>query len=93
MAHTVKLKPRAEKEYAKLAPSARQQVFDALVELEKSARPAGAVPLKGTAAKYGFWRYRTGDYRIIYTQPDNAGVLWVAKVGDRKDVYRFIGSL
>ena len=93
MAHTVKLKPRAEKEYAKLAPSAKQQVFDALRELEVSAHPVGAVALKGRAAKYGFWRHRTGDYRIIYTQPDKAGVLWVAKIGDRKDVYRFVTSL
>ncbi len=37
-----------------------------------------------------FWRLRTASksHRVIYRMPDKERVLWVADIGDRKDVYR-----
>lgn len=93
MAHTVKLKPRAEKEYAKLTDSAKAVVYAMLEELEKSATPADSKPLQGRAKKKGYRRHTKGDFRVIYLPPDTGDILWVAKIGDRKDVYRFIKTL
>lgn len=37
--------------------------------------------------KYGLWRYRLGDYRIICRIDDADIVILVMQVGHRKDVY------
>jgi len=34
------------------------------------------------------WSYRTGTYRIIYTFTDSELIIWVVRVGHRKEVYR-----
>ena len=36
----------------------------------------------------GFWRYRTGDYRIICDIQDKDAAILVLHIGDRKEVYR-----
>ncbi len=35
----------------------------------------------------GYFRYRIGDYRIIYEVQDDVLVVYVFRVGHRKDVY------
>lgn len=42
--------------------------------------------LKGTLA--GYYRYRVGDYRVIYSINDDNRIVVVAMIADRKDVYR-----
>jgi mRNA interferase RelE/StbE len=34
------------------------------------------------------WSYRTGVYRVIYTFTETELIIWVVRVGHRKDVYR-----
>ena len=36
----------------------------------------------------GLWRYRVGDYRVIYTVFSDVLVIEIVKVGHRKEVYR-----
>jgi mRNA interferase RelE/StbE len=35
-----------------------------------------------------FWKYRVGDYRIIAEIQDNALLIYVVQIGDRKEIYR-----
>jgi len=35
----------------------------------------------------GFWRYRFGNYRVIYKLSETEILIIVAKIGQRKDVY------
>ena len=35
----------------------------------------------------GFWRYRFGDYRIIYEIQDGNITILVIKIGHRKEIY------
>jgi mRNA interferase RelE/StbE len=42
-------------------------------------------PLKGSFA--GRWRYRIGDYRVIYRIEENRRVVIVLLIEHRKDVY------
>ncbi len=35
-----------------------------------------------------FWKYRVGDYRIITSIEDNALLILVVRIGNRKEVYR-----
>jgi mRNA interferase RelE/StbE len=43
-------------------------------------------PLKGRFA--GLWKYRVGDYRIVVRIEDAAGRIVVARIGNRREVYR-----
>jgi mRNA interferase RelE/StbE len=43
-------------------------------------------PLKGRYQ--GLWKYRIGDYRVIARIEGAAGLIVVARVGNRRDVYR-----
>ena len=43
-------------------------------------------PLKGVLK--GFYRYRWGDYRIIFTIDKAEGRISVLRIGHRKDIYR-----
>ena len=45
-------------------------------------------PLKGDFQ--GYWRYRWGDYRVIYEIHDDTLVILVAKIGHRKDIYKHL---
>ena len=42
--------------------------------------------LKGKLSS--FWRYRIGDYRILASIEDDKLIIFVIKVGHRKEVYR-----
>lgn len=36
----------------------------------------------------GLWRYRIGDFRVIYKIADQEILIMIARVGHRKDVYK-----
>jgi len=38
--------------------------------------------------KYGLWRYRVGDARIVCQLRENESFILVLRVGDRKNVYK-----
>ena len=42
-------------------------------------------PLKGEFA--GYWRYRWGDYRVIYKISEREILILVLRISNRKDVY------
>lgn len=42
-------------------------------------------PLSGNYS--GYYRYRMGDYRIIYEINDDEIVIYVVRVGHRKEIY------
>lgn len=52
--------------------------------LAQSPRELGK-PLKGEFQ--GYWRYRWGDYRIIYKISEKEILILVLRIGNRKDVY------
>ena len=35
-----------------------------------------------------FWKYRVGDYRVIVHLENRALVVFVVRIGNRRDVYR-----
>ena len=58
------------------------------VERVLSANPQDGKPLTG--AYKGLWKYRIGDYRIIYAVEREKLVVFVLRIRHRKDVYRGI---
>ncbi len=84
MTYTVELETRARREYQGLPILAREQVTDAIDDLEVNPRPPGCKKLVGEDG----YRIRTGDYRILYAVDDRSRIVRVYRIGHRREVYR-----
>jgi len=85
--YKVLIKPSAVKEIEAIPQKkTRQQIVRRIQQLAKDPRPTGVVKLSGRS----HYRIRQGVYRIVYSVKDEALVVYVVKVGHRKDVYRGI---
>jgi mRNA interferase RelE/StbE len=62
----------------------RQRVVKRIQGLEDNPRPRGSQKLSGRER----YRIRQGQYRIVYAIEADELVVYVVKVGNRKDVYR-----
>lgn len=63
----------------------RQRIVSRIQFLAENPRPPGCEKLSGQGDKY---RVREGHYRIVYSIEDKDRLVYVVKVGHRKDVYR-----
>jgi mRNA interferase RelE/StbE len=80
------IKSSAGKELAGLGSKAdRQRIVEKIQSLAKGPRPHGSEKLAGYSDRY---RIRQGNYRVVYLIDDDAEVVTIYKIGDRKDVYR-----
>ncbi len=61
----------------------RQQLVRRIQHLAENPRPSGCQKLSG----HDRYRIRQGVYRIVYAVEDDKLVVYVVKVGHRKDVY------
>ena len=78
------IKPSAAKEIDSIpSKKDRQRIVDRILKLADNPRPPGCEKLSGQD-KY---RVRQGRYRIIYAIEDDDLLVYVVKVGHRKDVY------
>jgi mRNA interferase RelE/StbE len=80
--HLVKIVPKAEKEIERLDHKIQDRVFDKMASLAANPLPVQVVKLKNTDC----YRVRVGDYRIVYEIFND--VMYILKVGHRKDVYK-----
>ena len=89
MVWKIELDRAAERELDKLEVQVARRVLVFLhdrVALLDDPRSIGEA-LKGS--KLGdFWKYRVGDYRIVAKIEDDALLIVVVKLGNRREVYR-----
>jgi mRNA interferase RelE/StbE len=79
------IKPSAVKEIEAIPfKRERQRFIECIAKLAETPRPPGGEKLSGQE-KY---RVRQGRYRILYAIADQNLLVYVVKVGHRKDVYR-----
>ena len=65
----------------------RERIRKFIDRLEKMSDPRmTGEPLTGNLSD--FWKYRTGDYRIICRIHDKELIVLVVKVGHRREVYK-----
>lgn len=89
MTYKVQLSPHAVKEYKKLDPSIKSQVQAGLDALQHSPLHGPKIkPLKGRLHHY--FRYRAGDYRVVYIVDQRERLVDVDYIQHRRDVYRGI---
>jgi mRNA interferase RelE/StbE len=83
--YSLRIKKSARKELESIATKAdRRRVIKRIKSLADDPRPPGAVKLSGRER----YRVRQGRYRILYAIEDTVLIVYVIKIGDRKDVYR-----
>ena len=64
----------------------RQRIVRRIEQLGEVPRPVGCQKLSGRER----FRVRQGQYRIVYGIEDNVLIVYVVKVGHRKEVYRAV---
>jgi mRNA interferase RelE/StbE len=83
--YSVRLKKSAIKELEAVATKAdRSRILKRIRALADNPRPYGSPKLSG----YERYRIRQGRYRILYSIKDRELIVYVIRIGDRKDVYR-----
>ena len=83
--YRVEIARRAIRAIAQLQRRDQQRIRAAIDLLADEPRPANCVALAGEESVY---RVRVGDYRILYEIVDDRLVIYVVRVGHRRDVYR-----
>lgn len=81
---TVKFKKSAAKELRKLSQDAKKRITDKIETLLANNPYIGD---KLSENFTGLWKYRIGEYRVIYEIHKNILVILVVKIADRKDTY------
>ena len=83
VSYEIRLKKSASKEIEKLPKIVLKRVIEKIQSLGIEPRPSGCKKLSSDE-KY---RIRVGNYRILYTIEDDKLVIYVVKIGHRKDIY------
>jgi mRNA interferase RelE/StbE len=85
MTYRIELAASAERELRAFDGDIRRRVARAIDDLATDPRPAGARALRGGADLY---RIRVGAWRVVYRIEDDRLVVFVVRIGHRRDVYR-----
>jgi mRNA interferase RelE/StbE len=87
MPYTIHLTKPADKDLAAVPKKSLQRIDSIIRSLADNPRPHGSIKLKGPNDQH---RIRKGDLRIIYEVDDTDLTVTIARVGNRRDVYRDI---
>lgn len=76
---------RVEEDLKQLDKTITKKIL-ARIETHLAVDPHGlGKPLKGDF--HGYWRYRWGDYRVIYKISESEILILILRIGHRKAVY------
>lgn len=84
--YRVLILPNALERLSKLDKSIAQRVSDKLTWLSEHIEIVAPLPLKGSFS--GFYKLKIGDWRIIYDVDHDEKVIYVHKVGHRREIYQ-----
>ena len=83
--YEVKLKPQAQRFIKHQSRKVKRQLIKNIEALQEDPRPPSSRLLDGRKKIY---RVRSGNYRIVYQVKDKVLLVIVAKVDDRKNIYK-----
>ena len=81
--YRIEIKKTAQKELESIPIKDLQRIVFKIQSLAENPRPIGCVKLSGQER----YRIRQGNYRILYSIQDDLLLIYVVKIGHRKDVY------
>ena len=83
--YKISFRSSAAKEFKKLPLKIQQRIANKVEQLGIEPRISGVSKLKGSDNLY---RYRVGEYRIVYKIDDLKQKIILTRIRHRKDVYR-----
>ena len=89
--YRVKLTKRAAKELERLPKGAHQKIIESLDVLRINPF-AEVIQFRKLKTRNDLYRVRVGDYRVVYSIHADILLIRVVRVGQRKDVYRYLKS-
>jgi mRNA interferase RelE/StbE len=82
--YKVHIRASVYKDFRSISKIERNRIVKRIEALAENPRPFGYRKL----TEQNRYRIRQGDYRIIYEIFDDKLIVWVVKVGHRRDVYK-----
>jgi mRNA interferase RelE/StbE len=82
--YEIEISRTAERQLKKLAAEEQPRVVRALLALADQPRPRGSRKLTGYDDVF---RIRVGRFRVLYSVSDTRLVIFILKIGPRKDIY------
>lgn len=87
MPYKIRVLPEARDEGKTLPLKERQELINLCKELANDPRPVYAKPI--TDPNYNnCYRLRKGNFRVVYQIKDKELIVIIARVGNRKDIYK-----
>lgn len=83
--YTVRFSRKAEKALKKIDSVMRKRVYSKMKNLEQS--PRNGPNIKTMKGLVNGFRYRIGDFRVVYEIIDKELVVWVLEVDWRGNIY------
>jgi mRNA interferase RelE/StbE len=87
LAWTIEYDPRALKDLKKLDRAVQREILDYMEERVATAEDPRDFGKPLRASKFGLWRYRVRDYRVICELQGKRLVVLVVTIGHRSTVY------
>jgi len=82
----VSLGPQAKRVFEAAQAPLQRKLDRCFLQLREDPRRHPQIrALSGPLA--GYWRYRVGNYRVIYRVEDAEGAVWADKIAHRSEVY------
>jgi len=78
--------PTALDDLSKLDKSIAERIINRIEWFSKNIEDSSPIPLKSRLS--GFYKLRTGDWRVIYEISKKAEIISIYKIGHRKDIYK-----
>ena len=75
----------ADRQLRKLPKTVQQRIVLEAENLSVNPRPVGSIKLESEDELY---RFRVGDYRVIYQIGDEQLIVLIVRIAHRKDAYR-----
>ncbi|WP_133512605.1 type II toxin-antitoxin system RelE family toxin [Candidatus Thiosymbion oneisti] len=83
--YTVRFSRRAEKSLKRIDPVMRRRILEKMKYLQNNPRSSPNIKtMKGFSNRY---RYRIGDFRVIYEVIDKELVVWIIEADWRGNIY------
>ena len=78
-------KRSAQKDIRRIPQSILQFIYEHIEALATNPLPPGVKPVSGYD---NYYRIRIGQYRVIYELSTSIRIIFIARVGHRKDIYK-----
>ena len=83
--YTIRFAPTANRNFDRLPVQIRWRVRAAIDRLAVNPRPPGVRKIRGNLGDY---RIRVGQYRVLYDINDAEILVYIVRIGHRREVYR-----